>query len=92
MAAEYAVVVCQIVGNPTDGYDISRSFLERLPSLASAKRWGLRRLDHDDFNIAVVDGDRLIDWTWMGDTLSEPPETMFEIAESLGWRFAGGRP
>lgn len=85
---EYLVVKCQIEGNPEAGFDICRYPEGRHPTLSEAKRWGLREWDHDDFNIAIVDGDRLIDWTWMGESIGEPPDTLAEIATSIGLRAA----
>ena len=89
-AAEWHVVKCEIVGNPERGYDIERYWLSGHPSLAAAKRSGLRDLGHDDFNIAKVRDGVLLAWTWMGED-TEPPTTADELAEiapTLDWSVA----
>lgn len=90
MRTEYLVVKCQVEGNPDAGFDIYRYPQGRHPTLAAAKRWGLREWDHDDFNIAIVEGDRLIDWTWMGESIGENAETLSEIAGQIGCSNFGG--
>jgi hypothetical protein len=85
--AEYLLVKPQIVGDPTHGYETIYEVYDRFPTVAQAKRWGWREFDHDDFQLAVVDGDRLLDLTWMGEPL-EPDgashDELVELASVLG--------
>lgn len=52
------------------------------PSLAV--RAGLRTLGHDDFNIGVLRGGRLVELWWMDEQIEEPPEVLAEIARQIG--------
>lgn len=45
---------------------------------------GLKERESDDFNIAVIEGGRLVSFDWMEETIGESPETMAEIASALG--------
>lgn len=54
-----------------------------LPSRALAKKEGWRRWGHDDFNIAVWEGSKLVSWDWMDKVLENDSETMERTMEFL---------
>lgn len=70
------------------GYGIDRGWQATLPTLAAAKRWGLRNFDHDDFTIAKVRGGTMLRYTWMGEDRGDDPEDLAEIARSLGLAYS----
>jgi hypothetical protein len=56
----YMWVATQIVGNPADwSYDYSRHG-EQFADRQRAIRDGWRQLGHDDFNIATIDGGKVV--------------------------------
>ena len=67
------------------GSGVDRGWCATLPTLAAAKRWGLREFGHDDFTIAVVNRAqrRLVQYTWMGEDRGDTPEDLAAIAASL---------
>lgn len=77
------VVQRHIVGNAAT-WSYCNHIIGTYPTLAAAKRHGLRECGHDDFNIAEVDGQRMLRWTWMGEDLGDTPDDLAWIAESLG--------
>lgn len=83
---EYLIVVAEIVGNPDLGFEHVYYKYDRYPTLAAARRAGLKEFGHDDFNIAYVQGDVLVRWTWMGED-TEPPtigEELTSQAKAIG--------
>lgn len=80
---EYWVVASYIVGDPTHGYDCIYSHVRTLPTLAAAKRWGLREFGHDDFVIIIAKAGRLYRVTWMGEDRGDTDDDMHEIAHKL---------
>lgn len=83
----WVVVQSQIEGNAERGFTTERYVHQGYATLSAAMRNGLRHFGHDDFNIALVDNGRLVDWTWMGESIGEPPETLAHIAEQIGFTF-----
>lgn len=72
---EFIVVRCQIVGNPEIGYSSAyMSDMQRKPSVETAIMYGVRQLDHDDFLVGKVDGDRLVSLQWMEEVRDDRDE------------------
>lgn len=78
---EYLLVKPSIVGNPDAGYETVYHAYDRFHSITAARRWGIAEFDHDDFNLAIVEGSRLIDLTWMGEQLEPDGCTHADLVE-----------
>lgn len=90
MSKEYMVVCQQLytTGDPNNAFATSYDCdNKRFDTLKDAIRHGFVIRDSDDFNIAVVDGNTLLSWDWMSETIDEDEDTMTEIAEKLGLKF-----
>ncbi len=86
-AHEFIVVLQQAWMN-AEGYGINYGWDgERFATLAEATKHGWETRDSDDFNIAHVDGDKLLWFGWMDEQISEDDETMSEIADAIGLEF-----
>ena len=82
------IVVCQSAWCNSDGYGIDYHWDgEEFSARAKAKRYGFRLRESDDFNIAVLDGDRLVSFDWMDKPVGENDDTMAQIADELGLRY-----
>ena len=82
---EYMIVCSRVVGG--DGSEMTIEYHctgERFPDRASAIKDGFESLGSDDFNIAVVRGNRLISFDWMQDPTGEDDDSLREIAGKLG--------
>jgi hypothetical protein len=91
--ATYVVVVPHIVGNVED-WSTVYSFLtrnRRWPTRDQAIREGIRELDHDDFLLAIVEGDTVVGVAWQAENRGTDPGDLSEraeIAQALGLRAA----
>lgn len=84
MKAQY-IVICQSAWMNESGSGISYAWDgERFKTRDLAKLHGFELRDSDDFNIGVVEGNRLTDFCWMDDSLCESAETMAQIADACG--------
>lgn len=81
---EYMAVFQQVVGNPDAGYGICYGEgSDRYPTRQQAIREGLKSRGSDDFNIAVIENDRLVSFDWMSEKLDYDDE-FAEISQQLG--------
>lgn len=83
MAKEYEPVYAQAWMNERGCGIHYHAHGERFPTRAKAIREGLEHRGSDDFNIAVVEGDKLVSFDWMDKPVGESPEVMTEIASEL---------
>lgn len=92
MAQRYIVVQVQIVGNAERWQHVYYSDLAPYSTRQAAIHHGMRMLDHDDFLLGVLRGDRLAGLAWQYDDrdYSDPDDTegnrneLHEAAEQLG--------
>lgn len=83
--ADYIVIVAQIVTTLDEDYRFVYSWdLKRHATQQDAIDWGWRILDHDDFNIGRLEGDRLVWFGWMDEQHDMSAEDLAEIAGQLG--------
>lgn len=66
---EWIIIVRQIVGSGGNWQTTCRWDLERYATKSDAIAAGWRKLDHDDFNLGEVEGDRLAWFGWMNEEL-----------------------
>jgi hypothetical protein len=82
---EYIVIRAQIVGDQERGYDTAYNWDgRRCPTAQEAIDFGWRLLDHDDFNIGHVQGERLMWFGWMHEEHRTTAEELAEIAGQIG--------
>lgn len=81
---EYVVILQQIVGNLENWTTAYYWNGTRHSSHDDAIAAGVRELDHDDFNIGRVEGDRLVWFGWMNEQL--PDYDLNEIARQVSLR------
>jgi hypothetical protein len=88
---EYIVVVPHIVGNVHEHsteYSVLRRH-RRWPTRDKAVQEGIWELDHDDFLLAIVEGDEVVGVAWQNEDRGTDPEDLAEraaIAQALGLR------
>lgn len=81
---QYMVVCQQVVGNERDGYSVAYNLdARRFDRRREAISHGFEIRGSDDFNIAVVDGERLLSFDWMDEPIGEPPDVLREIEAAL---------
>lgn len=61
----------------TDGVDFDKR--------DKAIKHGLKTQGSDDFNIGVIENERLVSFDWMNKSIDESAETLAEIAEAIGY-------
>lgn len=93
MSKQYMVVCQQIYTNyvPGENNEWSTGYncdFERFNTLKQAIRHGWKVRDSDDFNIVIVDGNKLIDWCYMEKSMEEEPEVLEEIAGQLSLEYS----
>lgn len=77
---KYAVICQSVVGNTERGFIIAYGFDgELFDSRKKAIKHGWKTRDSDDFNVAVVDGERVVSLDWMEE--SDRPQDEDEIRE-----------
>lgn len=87
LTTEY-IVICQSAWMNERGFGISYDWDgERFTTSKRAIKHGWKLRGSDDFNVARVQGDRLIWFGWMNEKMDESAETMAEIAEAIGLDF-----
>lgn len=57
---------------------------DRFATRAAAIKEGFKLRDSDDFNIGVVEGDRLVSFDWMQEPVGDDEQTIEEIAQAIG--------
>ncbi|HAW2975279.1 TPA: antitoxin [Escherichia coli] len=50
-----------------------------------AIKHGFKQQGSDDFNIGVIENERLVSFDWMNKSIDESAETLAEIAEAIGY-------
>jgi hypothetical protein len=83
MATEFVVVVPHIIGTLADWETVYTSDRLRHRTRDKAIAHGWKVHDHDDFLLAIVDGDQVIGTAWQYDDRDEPEE-LADIADALG--------
>lgn len=92
MAQTKYIVVCQSAWCNAQGYGIYYGWDgEEFSTRKQAIKHGFKLRESDDFNVAVIQGDRLVSFDWMDMPVGEDDATMGEIAKALGLTFKGGR-
>lgn len=83
-AVEHIVIVAQIVTIGDDWKHVYSWDGKRHATNQDAADWGWRILDHDDFNIGQVEGNRLVWFGWMEEQHEMSAEDMQDVAEQIG--------
>lgn len=82
------IVVCQSAWCNTSGVGIDYGWDgERFSDRKAAIKQGFATRESDDFNIAVIRGDRLLSFDWMDKPVGEDDASMREIAKALDLAF-----
>lgn len=82
------IVICQSAWMNESGFGINYGWDgERFRTIAKAVKHGWKTRGSDDFNIAHVDGEKLVWFGWMDEQINEEAATMEEIAEAIGLEF-----
>ena len=53
-----------------------------------AIKHGFKQQGSDDFNIGVIENERLVSFDWMNKSIDESAEKLAEIAEAIGYEGA----
>ena len=64
----------------TDGVDFDKR--------DKAIKHGFKQQGSDDFNIGVIENERLVSFDWMNKSIDESAEKLAEIAEAIGYEGA----
>lgn len=83
-AVEYIVVKCSIAGSFEEMYEGYEQTGPRYATFQEAVDGGWKYFDHDDFNIAHVQGNSLIWFGWMDEQHDLSDEDWAKIADHLG--------
>lgn len=79
------IVVCQSVVGSSEGFTIDYDWNgEEFDSRQEAIKKGFVIRGSDDFNIAVLDGDRMTSFDWMDEVVDDEPDVLSEIAKAIG--------
>lgn len=82
---EKFIVVCQSVVGNGEGFTIDYSWYGGVfDSRQEAIKEGYVIRGSDDFNIAVLDGDRMASFDWMDEVVDDDPSVLSEIAKAIG--------
>lgn len=83
----YVPVFGDFFGNPESGYHHEWSGLaEPHLSLQMAIVRGARKQDSDDFNVAVIRGEKVVAVLWMTEDMQEEQAVLDELTDALkGW-------
>lgn len=82
------IVICQQAWMNDSGFGIDYGWdRERFATRKKAIKHGFAIRGSDDFNIAEVDGDKLVWFGWMAERINEDDATMAEIADAIDLKF-----
>lgn len=84
MTTEYVAVQGQLTGTAAQFELVANSDRERFRSRKAAIKHGLNYYDHDDFWIATVEGQRLVDVRWMDKEREHDDEEWAAVRSALG--------
>ena len=81
---EYITICQSVVGNELSGYTIDYSTDgKRFSTRAGAIKNGFEVRQSDDFNVGVVNGNKLVSFDWMDDPVGEDADGMAEIQRQI---------
>jgi hypothetical protein len=85
MAAEWITLTAQAEGNDHDGFRVVNYWDGRkFPDKPAAVANGFTQRGSDDFNVALIEGDRLVSLWWMDHDIGEDAATLADIAREIG--------
>jgi len=82
---EYIAILPQIVGNSERGFRITHLWDGwRFSTPLEARRHGFQVRESDDFNIGVIENDKVIELRWMDEVFWPEHVDLEEINDDLG--------
>lgn len=81
----YAVVQVQIVGDVNEWYHSYFTDGTLWPNRRAAIKHGIDSLDHDDFLLAHLSGDRLVMTSWQYEDRPDEAGERIDMANQCGW-------
>jgi hypothetical protein len=81
----YQAIASHVIGSAKYGFSIERVPLGESHTVKDAAiADGFRLCGSDDFNVVVIERDRVIAVYWMDNLLNEPPDLLAEIGYQIG--------